>query len=123
MSRRSSGCAQQHAVGAVLPLTDLDIEVLARAREDGLLPALVPSSAVARATYDKYEAHLLLQRHGLPSPPTVLAEGDLGALAYPVMVKPRRGSGARSIHLARRRLPGAVLRRLCALSRRWSSAR
>jgi carbamoyl-phosphate synthase large subunit len=91
---------EQHGVGAVLPLTDLDIEVLALARERGHLPALVPSSEVARATYDKYDAHLLLGRHGLPSPPTVLPDADLEALDYPVMIKPRRGSGARSIHLA-----------------------
>ena len=44
-----------------LPLTDLDIEVLAQARADGLLPALVPAPEIARATYDKYETHLLLR--------------------------------------------------------------
>jgi carbamoyl-phosphate synthase large subunit len=92
---------EEHGVGAVLPLTDLDIEILALAREAGRLPALVPSSAVALATYDKYEAHLLLGDLALPSPPTVLPDADLDSLEYPVMVKPRRGSGARSIHLAR----------------------
>jgi carbamoyl-phosphate synthase large subunit len=87
---------EKHNVGAVVPLTDLDIEVLARARPG--LPAFVPDAEIARDTFDKYAAHLLLERHGLPSPPTVLppAEPD----SYPVMVKPRQGSGARSIHPA-----------------------
>jgi carbamoyl-phosphate synthase large subunit len=84
----------RHDVRAVVPLTDLDIEVLARAK----LPAFVPDPDVARATYDKYETHELLLRHGLPSPPTVLPSEE--PESYPVMVKPRRGSGARSIHPA-----------------------
>jgi carbamoyl-phosphate synthase large subunit len=90
----------EHGVGAIVPLTDLDIEVLAEARADGRLPqALVPDPQIASATYDKYETHVLLERLGLPSPPTVL-EGEEPS-SYPVMVKPRRGSGARSIHPAR----------------------
>jgi carbamoyl-phosphate synthase large subunit len=92
---------EEHGVGAIVPLTDLDIETLAVARADDRLPqALVPDPEIARATYDKYEAHLLLERLGLPSPPTVLPE-DLESIAgAPVMVKPRQGSGARSIHPA-----------------------
>jgi carbamoyl-phosphate synthase large subunit len=85
----------RHGVTTVIPLTDLDIEVLAHARVAGQLPALVPGPDTARATFDKYEAHLLLERLSLPSPPTVLP-GEVPPF-YPVIVKPRQGSGARSI--------------------------
>jgi carbamoyl-phosphate synthase large subunit len=87
---------ERYNVGAVVPLTDLDLEVLGAARPE--LPAFVPDAAVARDTFDKYAAHELLLRHGLPSPPTVLPPEE--PESYPVMVKPRQGSGARSIHPA-----------------------
>src|SRR3954462_16041499 len=46
----------EHDVGAIVPLTDLDIETLAIARADGRLPqALVPAPEVAAAMDDKYE--------------------------------------------------------------------
>jgi carbamoyl-phosphate synthase large subunit len=89
-------CAE-HGVGAVVPLTDLDLEVLASAPS---LPAFVPAAEIARATFDKYETHHLLLAHGLPSPPTSLPEEGWAGIEYPVMVKPRQGSGARSIHPA-----------------------
>ncbi|MGA9858874.1 MAG: ATP-grasp domain-containing protein [Solirubrobacteraceae bacterium] len=91
-------CAE-FSVGAVVPLTDLDLEILGTARQQGRLPAFVPDGDVAAATFDKYETHLLLTRLGLPSPPTVLPGEPVES--YPVMIKPRWGSGARSIHLAR----------------------
>jgi carbamoyl-phosphate synthase large subunit len=86
-------CAE-HGVRAVVPLTDLDIEVLARSD----LPAFVPDAEVCRATFDKYLAHRLLESHGLPSPPTWLPGEP--AQGYPAVVKPRQGSGSRSIHPA-----------------------
>jgi carbamoyl-phosphate synthase large subunit len=89
---------ERHGVGVVVPLTDLDLEVLAQARADGQLPAMVPDADIARATFDKYETDLLLRRLGLPSPPTVLPGEPVEH--FPVMVKPRQGSGARSIHRA-----------------------
>ena len=88
---------QRHQIGAVVPLTDLDLEVLGAARAEGL-PAFVPDAAIARDTFDKYATHELLLSLGLPSPPTVLPPEE--PPSYPVMVKPRQGSGARSIHPA-----------------------
>jgi len=83
---------ERHGVSAIVPLTDLDLEVLARSD----LPAFVPEADVCRATFDKYLAHQLLKSHGLPSPPTWLP-GET-ADGYPAVVKPRQGSGSRSIH-------------------------
>jgi carbamoyl-phosphate synthase large subunit len=84
----------QHDVGAVVPLTDLDLEVLARSD----LPAFVPDAEVCRATFDKYLAHQLLLSRGLPSPPTWLPGEEPDG--FPAVVKPRQGSGSRSIHPA-----------------------
>jgi carbamoyl-phosphate synthase large subunit len=85
---------EAHGVVAVIPLTDLDLEVLARSE----LPAFVPDAEVCRRTFDKYLAHQLLLERNLPSPPTWLPGEE--PLGFPAVVKPRKGSGSRSIHPA-----------------------
>jgi carbamoyl-phosphate synthase large subunit len=85
---------ERHGVRAVIPLTDLDLEALARSD----LPAFVPDAEICRRTFDKYLAHQLLLERGLPSPPTWLPGEP--AQGYPAVVKPRQGSGSRSIHPA-----------------------
>ena len=84
----------EHDVRAIVPLTDLDIHVLAAAGER--LPAFVAPVQTCEAMYDKFRTHEELTARGLPSPPTVLPGTE--PESYPVMVKPRQGSGARSIH-------------------------
>ena len=87
---------EEHRVGAVVPLTDLDIHVIAAAPG---LPAFVAPAGICEAMWDKYRTHETLLALGLPSPPTVLPPAE--PERYPVIVKPRQGSGARSICFAK----------------------
>jgi carbamoyl-phosphate synthase large subunit len=92
---------REHDVRLVVPLTDLDQELLARASAE-LQPALVltPSPAVCRRMADKLLAHAFFVEHGIPSPRSWLP-GDVPADArYPLLVKVREGFGSRHIYRA-----------------------
>jgi carbamoyl-phosphate synthase large subunit len=97
-----AGVAAAESVGAVLPLTDLDPVVLATAApviEATGARVFLPPPDVAAACQDKWLCHEALQATGLPSPPTWPVGGtDLGALPYPMMIKPRIGFAGRWIH-------------------------
>ena len=93
-----------HDVGLVVPLTDLDQVILARARE-ALAPALVllPGPEVCEALGDKWLAHLLFEERGIDTPRTWLP-ADLPADApFPLLVKARVGFGSRHIYRCRDR--------------------
>src|SRR4051812_12000189 len=49
---------EEHTLSAVVPLPDLDLEVLGASE----LPAFTPTAEVCRATFDKYLAHQLLEQ-------------------------------------------------------------
>jgi carbamoyl-phosphate synthase large subunit len=90
-----------HDVRLVVPLTDLDQQLLAQRRAE-LEPALVllPDPDVVEAMNDKYLAHVFFCEHGIPSPGTWLPGELPDELPYPVLVKAREGFGSRHIYRA-----------------------
>jgi carbamoyl-phosphate synthase large subunit len=81
----------------IVPLTDLDHEVLARDRDRLDAFVLLPAFDVVQAVADKYLAHRRFAELGLPSPPTWLPDELPDEPPFPVLVKDRRGFGSRHI--------------------------
>jgi carbamoyl-phosphate synthase large subunit len=90
-----------HDVRLVVPLTDLDQEIVSQARDE-LAPALVlaPSPEVCRTMGDKYLAHTFFVENGIPSPRTWLPDEVPPDARYPLLVKVREGFGSRHIYRA-----------------------
>jgi carbamoyl-phosphate synthase large subunit len=91
---------QEHAISLVLPLTDLDMNVLAERRDELGATVLLPGTEVVERANDKYATHLFLEQHGIGSPEAWLPERLPDELPFPVLVKPRWGFGSRNIFVA-----------------------
>jgi carbamoyl-phosphate synthase large subunit len=91
---------QEHAISLVLPLTDLDMNVLAERRDELGATVLLPGTEVVERANDKYATHLFLEQHGIGTPEAWLPERLPDELPFPVLVKPRRGFGSRDIFVA-----------------------
>ena len=91
----------EHDVRLVVPLTDLDQEIVSRARAV-LEPALVlaPAPDVCRTMADKYLAHEFFEASGIASPRTWLPGEVPDDARFPVLVKARVGFGSRHIYQA-----------------------
>ncbi|HET7572809.1 MAG TPA: ATP-grasp domain-containing protein [Gaiellaceae bacterium] len=89
---------ERHGVSLVVPLTDLDHGVLARARDELGALVLLPAPEVVDALEDKWLAHRLFEERGIGSPPTWLPEALPDDLEFPVLVKARHGFGSRGIY-------------------------
>jgi carbamoyl-phosphate synthase large subunit len=92
---------QEHDVGLVVPLSDLDQGLLSRSREL-LAPALVlvPEPETCDAMGDKWLAHRLFEARGIPSPRSWLPSEVPEDARYPLLVKVRVGFGSRHIYRA-----------------------
>ena len=91
----------EHTVELIVPLSDLDQEILAHAR-DRLAPALVLASPprVSRTMGDKYAAHVFFEEHAIDTPRSWLPGDVPTEVRYPVLVKIREGFGSRHIYRA-----------------------
>jgi carbamoyl-phosphate synthase large subunit len=94
------GLVEEHDIDLIVPLTDLDQVILARARDE--LPALVllPGAEIVERLGDKYLAHVLFEERGIASPPTWLPKGVPDDAEFPLLVKARQGFGSRHIYRA-----------------------
>jgi carbamoyl-phosphate synthase large subunit len=96
-----AGLVRAHDVRLVVPLTDLDQALLARAR-DALAPALVlvPAPEACEAMHDKLAAHRFFVEHGIASPRSWAPDEVPADARYPLLVKTREGFGSRHIYRA-----------------------
>lgn len=97
------GLVEDHEVRLIVPLTDLDQGLLARAREELGALVLLPGADVVECVNDKYLAHTFFEANGIASPPSWLPAGVPDDARYPLLVKPRVGFGSRHIYEARNR--------------------
>jgi carbamoyl-phosphate synthase large subunit len=87
-------------VSLVVPLTDLDMALLAERRDELGAIVLLPEPEVVERANDKFATHLFLEQRGFDSPTAWLPERLSEDLPFPVLVKPRRGFGSRNIFVA-----------------------
>lgn len=92
-----------HDLRLIVPLTDLDQVLLARAQEELGALVLLPDADTVERVNDKYLAHTFFEANGIASPPSWLPGEVPDDARYPLLVKPRVGFGSRHIYEARNR--------------------
>jgi carbamoyl-phosphate synthase large subunit len=96
-------CRDQE-VGGLLSFNDADVYKLAQSA--GLFSELgvtlfIPRAESADIAFDKFRTYEFLRDQDIPTPRTVLDPAQAEELGFPVVVKPRRGSGSRNTFIAR----------------------
>lgn len=103
------GYCRDHAIGAIIPLFDIDLPVLAAARDRFAaigVNVVVADPGVTAICNDKWRTFTYLKEQGLDVPASYVTLDaarralDAGELRFPVMVKPRWGMGSIGVYKA-----------------------
>lgn len=114
---------RSHGIGAIIPLFDVDIPVLASARKLFLevgTKLVCSESEVAAVCNDKWGTYSFLRDHGIPAAATWRtmeeAENALnsGEARFPLVVKPRWGMGSIGVFMAEDLNELRVFHAMCA---------
>jgi carbamoyl-phosphate synthase large subunit len=94
---------QLHQIRLLIPLNDLELPLLARVRERfreiGTIP-IVSTPEVVNICFDKWATFTFLKACGLPAPKTFLSLTEVrkalsrGETSFPLVIKPRWGTGS-----------------------------
>jgi len=100
---------QKHDIQAIIPLNDLDLPVLAAAKDRFIQKEIVPvvsDPSVVDLCFDKWKTFDFFNRIGIQTPQTYKSFDEAtaairsGRLRFPLVVKPRWGSGSIAIEFA-----------------------
>jgi len=105
------GLCRRCGIDMLIPLIDLELEVLAHTRDRffsaGIMAVVSPPRTI-EIGYDKYLTYQFGKENGIPVPKTVISLAEAqqmlksGELAWPVAVKPRKGSASMNISFCNR---------------------
>jgi carbamoyl-phosphate synthase large subunit len=97
-----AGLCHTAAIDVLVPTVDTELLPLARHRDDlaaAGTTVLAASVATLERCLDKWRLVEACRGLGI-TPRTAVLEGDLGGWSFPLVVKPRQGSGGRGVALA-----------------------
>jgi carbamoyl-phosphate synthase large subunit len=94
---------RHHNVRALISLNDLELPILSKQKaylEQLGVKVLLSNNSVINTTYDKWQTHIFIKSIGLNTPKTyidfnlAIKDIEAGVLNFPVVLKPRFGSGS-----------------------------
>lgn len=105
---RLSAIAKQEKADFIIPGTDPEVAVLAKARaemeKNACFKVLVSTPESVETGFDKWQTYCFLKKKGFPTPETCLgknAKAFIKESGFPVIIKPRFGSASNDLVFAR----------------------